>query len=867
MSSDAYAGLRRRKQTPWRVKFGDALVSRLITIGGMGTIAAVLLVVLVLLATAWPLHRSPQLSAWRVVPADIAGVRHAGCDEFGLIVWAVGDAGRLSVLSAATGQTIQVYDPPGTLDRQVTSSAVSIDRQQLVLGFSDGTFQRATFVFQTSLLTENQLPADLGLSADEPVIVHEGAIYQRFDESAVRRLQLAPPVWSAPEKIADRSLVSLDFIPPDTSNQFSQQASAKMLAATDSELIVVDIEARENLLTGELTQEVVIARGALESRSKRPPMAIMLANMGTQAIVAWDNGTLDRFALTSTGPQIVESVSGLLKGGRITAATPMLARQTLLLGDDTGRLHGWNIVQTDDAGAAQDGYRLTATHEIAIAETAITSLSSSSASHLAVVGCADSQLALVLTTTDSLLRRSPLPESLEIADAFLQPKNDGIFAISSKQLVGAALDVAYPEASWRGLFGRVWYEGHAEPKYIWQSSAGTEQSEPKFSLIPLVFGTLKATVYAMAVSVPLALLAAIYTSEFLTPRMRGRVKPIIELMASLPSVILGFIAALVLAPILQDYLCAVLLSLFLIPATFLFVAHAWNLLPLELIVRWQGWRLWFLVACLPLAIGIAVNIAPAVERWLFASDIVQWMSGSIGNGIGGWMLLLIPVVAALATFLMLGPLAEWNRHRAVKMTPRQFALRGLGQLIVMMLAVVSLAWLVSALLNAAGLDLRQSVFAGYQERNAMLVGAVLGFCVIPLIYTLADDALQSVPQQLRSASLGCGATPWQTTIRVVVPSAMSGMFSAIMIGLGRAVGETMVVLMAAGNTPVMEWNPFNGFRTLSATLATELPEAAKGSTHFRTLFLAALLLFTLTLLANTLAEFVRMRFRRRGSQL
>jgi len=74
-------------------------------------------------------------------------------------------------------------------------------------------------------------------------------------------------------------------------------------------------------------------------------------------------------------------------------------------------------------------------------------------------------------------------------------------------------------------------------------------------------------------------------------------------------------------------------------------------------------------------------------------------------------------------------------------------------------------------------------------------------------------------------------------------------------------------LMAAGNTPVMDWNPFNGFRTLSATLATELPEAAKGSTHFRTLFLAALLLFVLTLIANTLAEFVRIRFRKRASQL
>jgi phosphate transport system permease protein len=204
---------------------------------------------------------------------------------------------------------------------------------------------------------------------------------------------------------------------------------------------------------------------------------------------------------------------------------------------------------------------------------------------------------------------------------------------------------------------------------------------------------------------------------------------------------------------------------------------------------------------------------------------------------------------------------------ALARTPRGYAIFALARLGIVCAVVVLLAVSLGAVMDSLGWDLRGSLIGSYQDRNALLVGFALGFCVIPIIYTIADDALQSVPKQLRSASLGCGATPWQTTMRVVVPTAMSGLFSAVMIGLGRAVGETMVVLCAAGNTPLMEWNPFNGFKTLSAALATELPEAAKGSTHFRTLFLAAVLLFFLTLIANTLAEFVRMRFRKRAAQL
>jgi len=155
----------------------------------------------------------------------------------------------------------------------------------------------------------------------------------------------------------------------------------------------------------------------------------------------------------------------------------------------------------------------------------------------------------------------------------------------------------------------------------------------------------------------------------------------------------------------------------------------------------------------------------------------------------------------------------------------------------------------------------------YEQANSMIVGFAMGFAVIPIIYTIAEDALNSVPNQLRAASLACGASRWQTTMRVVMPAAIAGIFSGIVIGLGRALGETMIVVMAAGGTPVTDMQPLSGFRSLSAAIAIEMPEAPQGGTLYRTLFLAGFLLFCMTFVINTLAEGVRIRLRRKLSRL
>jgi phosphate transport system permease protein len=151
----------------------------------------------------------------------------------------------------------------------------------------------------------------------------------------------------------------------------------------------------------------------------------------------------------------------------------------------------------------------------------------------------------------------------------------------------------------------------------------------------------------------------------------------------------------------------------------------------------------------------------------------------------------------------------------------------------------------------------------YETRNSLVVGFALGFAVIPIIFTVSEDALSNVPKSLSSAALALGASRWQTVRKIVIPAASGGIFAAIMLGLGRAVGETMIVLMATGNTPIIDWSPFNGFRAMSANIAVEIPEAPVGGTLYRVLFLTALLLFAFTFVLNTLSSLIGDRLRKK----
>ncbi len=375
-----------------------------------------------------------------------------------------------------------------------------------------------------------------------------------------------------------------------------------------------------------------------------------------------------------------------------------------------------------------------------------------------------------------------------ITAATMAPKADGLVAASGRQIIRAAIDNPHPETSLKTLFMPVWYEGYARPRLVWQSTGGSDAFEPKLSVVPLLFGTLKATFYAMIISIPLALLAALYVSQLGPAWFRSVVKPTVELMAAVPSVVVGFLAALWLAPRLEQALLGTIAGMISMPIAVVVSLGIWRLLP-----------------------------AGARRRLGGAADLLVPLFGAAVV-----LALVAVVIQPLENTLFGGDFSRW-------------------------------------LFTTAGLR--------YDQRNSLVVGIALGFAVIPVIFTIAEDAFSAVPRSLVNASRALGATRWQTGRNLVLPAAAAGVFAAVVLGLGRAVGETMIVLMAAGNTPLLDVSPFNGMRTMSAAIAVEIPEAPVGGTLFRVLFLTGFLLFGLTLVLTTLADQIgRVMRRKYGAQ-
>jgi phosphate transport system permease protein len=531
-----------------------------------------------------------------------------------------------------------------------------------------------------------------------------------------------------------------------------------------------------------------------------PVTAITLDHSGTMLYAGTAGGSILWWRLDDEGVVDHDIVPRSLEKHAITALDLMLGDVTLVAGDAAGGVTNWFFVKPESQRPSVPAANVPSMKKEVKKLTYIRALAAHKATIRQFVPSPRNRALLVrdeagVATMDYTTSERQLLTLRDISQVAFSSRGDIVAGLAGGRLKGWRIEGSlcgmtsnlHPEVSWSSLWGRVWYEGLNEPEFSWQPQGGKE-SEPKLSLVPLVFGTLKGTFYALLLAAPLALGGAAYVSHFAAPRLRVWIKPAIEMMAAVPSVVLGFLVGLWLAPLVNDWLLAFFLSLVSVPLVFLVFLLIWQWArrspAAEKVVRGRE----FLITSLLLLIGLATAglCSAPVEQRLFGGDVIRWLDSTLG--------------------------------------------------------IV------------------------YVQRNSILIAFGVGFMVIPMIFTLAEDALSSVPHSMTAASMALGASRWQTLWRVVLPSASPGIFAAVMIGFGRAVGETMVFLMATGNTPLIDISPFNGMRTLSANIAEEIPGAPLNGTLYRTLFLCAVILFIMTFFLNTIAEVVRQRLRKRYGQ-
>ncbi|OYD26196.1 ABC transporter permease subunit [Oceanimonas baumannii] len=551
--------------------------------------------------------------------------------------------------------------------------------------------------------------------------------------------------------------------------------AAAVVAGGD--MVLTRFSGKENFLTGEVelspTQVAIPSLPAqVDQMLVTPNLRFMFVRSGNDVSV-YDVRNINQVRLRSVIPMNAQ-------GGNISTMMLLAGGNSLMVGNDNGVISQWFEV-------AKDGKREFTFIRDFKASGPVSSMANESNRKGFVTVSTRGEVDIFHTTGDTHLYSEKLAGK-DVSSLALSPRNNLLLIAEGGRLSTFEVENEHPEVTWNALWTKVWYEGYPEPQFVWQSTSGSSDFEAKLSLVPISFGTLKAAFYALLFAVPIAIAGAVYTAYFMSPGLRKVVKPTVEIMEALPTVILGFLAGLWLAPLIESHLPGVVMVLVLLPASILLAAFAWCYLPKRLRNAVpEGWQSLVLLPVVILVGWACFAFSPAVENLFFGGDARGFLTNELG--------------------------------------------------------------------------------IGFDQRNSLVVGIAMGFAVIPTIFSIAEDAVFSVPRHLTNGSLALGATPWQTLTRVVMLTASPGIFSAVMMGLGRAVGETMIVLMATGNTPVMDLSIFNGMRTLAANIAVEMPEAEVNSSHYRVLFLAAFVLFVFTFLFNTVAEFVRQRLRDKYSSM
>ena len=726
--------------------FKDRLARWYVSIGGLAVLAAITLIFFYLAHVVLPIFQGAELGeAQRQNPAWLAERQPAlllAVEEQNQIALRLDRAGQVQFLDLANGALLSERKLALPAERAIISVGEDTPgSRRFVVGLDDGS----------ALVAQH----DYRLSYPDGVKTITPDLSYPYGAE--------PIALDAQGRALDKVSISVNG------------GSLLLAGVAAGELQVLALEREENLFTGEVSLS--------ERRHRLPALGEPATRLALEPRQRW------LFAFSERAVQVFDLRTQQLNGryklvagnARVTTVSPLLGGISLMVGDSAGGIGQWFMVRDEDGN-----HELSKVRSFRLGDAPIAQILPEERRKGFLALDEAGRLGIFHSTAHRTLLVEKVADGAALGA--LSPRADQLLLERDGRLSRLAVDNPHPEISWSALWGKVWYENYDEPKHVWQSTSANTDFEPKLSLAPLAFGTLKAAFYAMLLAAPLAICAAVYTAYFMAPTLRRTVKPVIELMEALPTVILGFFAGLFLAPYLESHLPGIFSLLLLMPVGIIGAAYLWSRLPerIRLGVP-DGWEAALLV---PVVLGVGVfslGISGHLENWFFGGDMRLWLTNELG----------IP----------------------------------------------------------------------FDQRNALVVGLAMGFAVIPNIYSIAEDAVFSVPKSLTYGSLALGATPWQTLTRVVILTASPGIFSALMIGMGRAVGETMIVLMATGNTPIMEANIFEGMRTLAANVAVEMPESEVGSTHYRVLFLAAMVLLIFTFVMNTLAELIRQRLRRKYASL
>ncbi len=736
----------------WRL-LKDKLARYGIALGGLSVIAALVMIFLYLVYVVYPLFLSAHAGA-------VAEYTLPEADQGKTLLLAMEEQNEVGVRFTGQGKAVFFRVKNGAT---ISMEPVGIPANVAITSFAQG--QPSTGVVAYGLADGRAL-----------VVKHSYRVTYPGDVRLITPY-LEYPLGKSPLVVDEAGSALLRL-----AVQVDEEQATLVAKTSDKRLLLTRFTREESLFGDEMELEV----SHIDLRTIAGDTDYILLDKEQRMLyLAGRNGELRFVDIRGSDPgRFKEKLVDVLPvGTEISCMIFLNGDLSLLIGDSSGVVAQWSLVRDE-----QNRFNMQRIRAFKASDDRILAIQSEQRRKGFLTVDAAGVVGIYHTTAERRLIEKQVSVSTPAAVALSPRANAFLLLDSADTMYFWRVENEHPEVSLQAIWGKVWYESYPKPAYIWQSSSASNDFEPKFSLTPLLFGTLKAAFYAMLVAIPLAIMGAIYTAYFMAPRMRLLVKPSIEIMEALPTVILGFLAGLWLAPFIEENLASIFAMLIVIPFGVMLFAYCWQQLPRRIQYFFpEGWDAALLIPVVMLSGWLAFLVSPGLEELFFQGDLRLWFK------------------------------REWG--------------------------------------------------IGYDQRNALVVGLAMGFAVIPTIFSITEDAIFSVPKHLTVGSLALGATPWQTMIRVVLLTASPGIFSAVMIGFGRAVGETMIVLMATGNTPVMDLSIFQGMRTLSANIAVEMPESEVDSTHYRVLFLAALVLFLFTFVFNTLAELIRQRLRNKYSSL